>query len=265
MVDPMQIVEITQGSGPLVLGLPHTGTFVPPAIWDRLNATGQALTDTDWHVHQLYRDILPGVTTVRATHHRYVIDANRDPSGESLYPGQATTDLVPLTDFDGTPIWNDPPTAQEISDRADAFHRPYHAALETELARVQAIHGAALLFDCHSIRSVVPRLFEGTLPDLNLGTYNGASCAPRLAEIALTACADAPFTHVVNGRFKGGWTTRHHGRPTKGRHAIQMELAQSTYLKSQAPPWAFDPWKADRLRDSLAPMLQALSQAVREI
>ncbi|MBL3562209.1 N-formylglutamate deformylase, partial [Rhodovulum sulfidophilum] len=234
----MTPVEITRGDSPVILGLPHTGTHVPEDILARLNARGRELTDTDWHVHELYDGLLPGATTVRATFHRYVIDANRPPEDESLYPGQNTTGLVPLTDFDGEPIWDTTPDAAETARRLAEFHAPYHAALAAEIARVRARHGVAILYDCHSIRSVIPYLFEGTLPDFNIGTANGTTCAPAIAEAAASVCAGAEgYSHVQNGRFKGGWTTRHYGRPETGVHAIQMELAQSTHLTAEAAPF----------------------------
>ena len=262
----MPPVEVTRGVGPLVLGLPHTGTFLPPEIMARLNARGRILADTDFHIHRLYSDLLPDVTTVRATFHRYVIDANRPPDGESLYPGQNTTGLVPLTDFDGHDIWSDPPNAAEVERRRIAFHAPYHAALEAELARVHSRHGVALLYDCHSIRSHIPFLFDGTLPDFNIGTADGTSCAAALEGVALEICAKAEgYTHILNGRFKGGWTTRHYGNPRQGIPALQMELAQSTHLEAEAPPFAYRAAKAARLRPILAQILRELSQKVLEL
>lgn len=253
-------VEVTRGDGPVVLGLPHTGTWLPEDVRARLNARGRELIDTDWHIHRLYDGLLPGATTVRATFHRYVIDANRDPSGQSLYPGRNTTGLVPLIDFDGKPIWNDAPDADEIEARRVAYHAPYHAALEAELERVRQRHGVAILYDCHSIRSHIPFLFDGTLPDFNIGTNMGATCAPAIESATREICEQADgYTTTVNGRFKGGWTTRHYGRPAEGLHAIQMELAQSTYLTEEAPPWAFDAEKADGLRRLLARILESLA------
>jgi formiminoglutamase len=206
----MTPVEVYQGTGPIVLGLPHTGTYVPDAIADRLNENGRLLADTDWHIDQLYAGLLPQVTTVRAVFHRYVIDANRDPEGQSLYPGQNTTTLVPLTDFDGHPIWSTPPDAADVAARRAAFHAPYHAALSAELARVRDLHGVAILYDCHSIRSRIPFLFDGTLPDFNIGTNMTTTCAPQIEAATARICAQADgYSHVINGRFKGGWTTRH--------------------------------------------------------
>ncbi|MGB5558683.1 MAG: N-formylglutamate deformylase [Paracoccaceae bacterium] len=258
----MSFVEVHQGSSPVVLGLPHTGAHVPADILDQLNTFGRALADTDWHIHELYAGLLEDVTTVRTTVHRYVIDANRDPSGESLYPGQNTTGLCPLTDFDGNPIYNDgqEPDAHEVSARSKAYHAPYHAALEEELSRVTRIHGFAILYDCHSIRSHIPFLFDGTLPDFYIGTNIGATCAPEIETAVADICAAAPgYTSILNGRFKGGWTTRHYGRPSQGRHAIQMELAQSTYLAAETAPWAYDTARADRLRRQLRAILTTLS------
>ncbi len=254
---------VTEGDGPLILGFPHVGTHVPPRIAAMLNETGAGLTDTDWHVDRLYDGLAPGATTVRATFHRYVIDANRDPEGASLYPGQNTTGLVPLTDFDGRPLWRAEPDAAEIEARRAAFHAPYHAALAAQVARVKARHGVAILYDCHSIRSRIPFLFEGTLPDMNLGDNEGRTCAPAITEGTREICAASGYSHVVNGRFKGGWTTRWYGRPETGVHAIQMELAQATHLATEAPPFAYDDAKAARLRPVLAAILARLDALAR--
>jgi len=256
----MTPVSVTQGTGPIVLGLPHTGTFVPPDIIAGLNENGRKLADTDWHIDRLYDGVLPDVTTVTANFHRYVIDANRDPKGESLYPGQNTTTLVPLTDFDGADIWNAAPTEPEIATRRAAFHAPYHAALSAELERVRALNGVAILWDCHSIRSHIPFLFEGTLPDFNIGTNAGTTCAGPIEQATRAICAAAsPYSFTLNGRFKGGWTTRHYGRPTEGIHAIQMELAQSTYLAAEHAPWRYDDTKAAALRPHLTAILTELA------
>lgn len=253
-------VEVVRGDGPVILGLPHTGTFLPDAIRDRLNARGRILADTDWHIHDLYEGLLPDATTVRATFHRYVIDANRGPEDESLYPGQNTTGLVPVTDFDGQPIWDRPPDAQDTAERLARFHAPYHAALRAEVERVRTRHGVAILYDCHSIRSLIPFLFEGVLPDFNIGTANGSTCDPSIEAAARQVAEVSGRSWVVNGRFKGGWTTRHYGRPETGVHAIQMELAQSTHLASEAPPFALDPAKAQSLRVHLGAILRRLSE-----
>ena len=255
------LVEVVRGQGPVILGLPHTGTWLPDEVFARLNDRGQGLADTDWHVHELYAGLLPGATTVRAVFHRYLVDANRGPDDASLYPGQNTTGLCPVTDFDGRPIWREgeAPGPEEVAERTAAYHAPYHRALAAEIARVKAAHGLAILYDCHSIRSVIPYLFHGTLPDLNLGTADGAACAPGVEAAVLAQCRDTGYSYVANGRFKGGWTTRHYGRPEEGVHALQMELAQSTYLTAEAPPWAYDPERAERLRERLAGILETLA------
>jgi len=255
-------IEVVRGDSPLVLGLPHTGTEVPPEVWEALNDTGRQLADTDWHVERLYAGLVEGVTTVRTPVHRYAIDVNRDPAGESLYPGQNTTGLCPLTDFDGRAIYRAgmEPDAREVARRRAACHAPYHAALEAEIARVRGRHGFAVLYDCHSIRSEIPFLFEGRLPDFNIGTDNGATCDGAVERLVADVCAAAEgYSHVVNGRFRGGWTTRHYGRPSAGVHAIQMELAQATYMQ-EAPPWRYLEDRAARLRVHLADILNRLAQ-----
>lgn len=256
----MTPVEVNLGDSPIVLGLPHAGTFVPDDIFAKLNTRGQGLDDTDWHIHTLYDGLLAGATTVRATLHRYVIDANRDPTGASLYPGKNTTGLVPLTDFDGHDIWKTAPNESDVKARRQQYHVPYHTALQAALERARDIHGVAILYDCHSIRSNIPFLFEGTLPDFNIGTNLGTTCDPRIAAAVAEICTAADgCSSVTNGRFKGGWTTRHYGRPASGIHAIQMELAQSTYLKSETAPWSYDDAKAAQLRSHLRKILTTLA------
>ncbi|MEX3007405.1 N-formylglutamate deformylase [Hoeflea sp. TYP-13] len=259
----MEPVDVVRGDSPVILGLPHTGLHVPDDIWAKLNETGRALTDTDWNIHRLYKNLLPGATTVRATFHRYVIDANRDPSGKSLYPGQNTTTLCPLIDFDDNPLYREgmEPDNAEIEARRKAFHAPYHAAMTAEIERVREKHGIAVLYDCHSIRSVVPFLFEGTLPDFNIGDNGGTTCAPEITRIVADICGNAEgYTSVLNGRFKGGWTTRHYGQPQTGVHAIQMELAQRTHLETEAHPYDLDTEKSGRLRKPLGDVLSGIER-----
>lgn len=264
----MNAFEVHHGSSPVILGLPHTGTDVPEDIWARLNDNGRILADTDWHIHKLYDGLLDNVTTVRATFHRYCIDANRDPAGVSLYPGQNTTTLIPTTDFDGLAIWKDgqAPGEADIADRIARFHKPYHDALAAEIERVKAIHGVAILYDCHSIRSHIPFLFEGKLPDFNIGTDMGRTCDPKIEAVALEVTRNATgYTSILNGRFKGGWTTRHYGRPESGVHAIQMELAQSTHLTTETVPFAYDEEKATKLRVHLKTLLQELEKLAAKL
>lgn len=252
-------VSVKEGTSPVVIAVPHAGTWLPDDVRNRLNAKGAALADTDWHVNRLYEGLLPGVAMVVANFHRYVVDPNRPPDGASLYPGQNTTGLVATTDFDGAPIWSVPPTPDEITARVDRFHAPYHAAVRAALDAAKARHGVAILYDAHSIRSRIPFLFDGTLPDLSIGTADGASCAEVLSEAVMEiAGKSARYSHVLNGRFKGGWTTRHYGQPASGIHAIQMELAQSAYLQSEAAPFAYDDRKAANLRAVLFQILHRL-------
>lgn len=262
----MDIVTVLEGASPLVLAQPHSGTHIPAAIFERLNERGRAMADTDWHVDRLYDGLMPDASVVRANFHRYVIDANRPPDGASLYPGQNTTGLCPLTDFDGAPIYRDgaAPDAREIEQRRLDWHAPYHAALKSAIARAKLKFGYAVLYDCHSIRSAIPYLFDGDLPTFNIGTNNGATCTRAIESAAGEACAEASreggYSFILNGRFKGGWTTRHYGRPNEAEYAIQMELAQRAYM-TEAPPWDFDEAKAERLRAHLARILHAIVDA----
>lgn len=257
MVNP---VVIEEGEGPVLLAMPHSGTFVPPDIFAHLNPIGQALADTDWHVDKLYESLGENCTRVKAQFHRYVVDANRSPDDGNLYPGQNSTGLVPLSDFEGREIWQHPPDKADKAKRLQQFHHPYHQALHAQLARIKKRHGIALLFDCHSIRSEIAFLFEGRLPDLNIGTHDGKSCAVFLQEAAEKICHQSPYTSVVNGRFKGGWTTRHYGRPETGIHAIQLEIAQAIYLQKESAPWEIDPEKLQKLRKILQSLLHTLQE-----
>lgn len=256
---------VIRGEGPVVLGMPHVGTFLDDETKTALDDNGLAIADTDWHIDRLYDGLLDGVTVVKATFHRYVIDANRDPSGVSLYPGQNTTGLCPTTDFEGRAIYRPghEPAASEIARRLAAWHRPYHEALAAELARVKARWGVAVLYDCHSIRSRIPYLFDGRLPDFNIGTNGGTTCDTRIETAVRDIAAEAAgYTSIVNGRFRGGWTTRHYGVPTAGVHAIQMELAQEAYMIETAP-WKYAESRAERLRRPLGDILRGLDELAR--
>jgi formiminoglutamase len=257
----MNFIEKVQGDSPILLAFPHTGTDVPEEIWEKLNNNGKALSDTDWHIHKLYDGLVQNVSTIRTRIHRYVIDVNRDPSGASLYPGQNTTTLCPHTDFDGQPIWKHgcEPGLDEVEQRTQSYHQPYHDAIAEELSRIQMLHGYAILYDCHSIRSLIPFLFDGKLPDFNIGTNDGRSCSVRITNFVKHICDSAQdYTTIVDGRFKGGWTTRHYGKPVEGLHAIQMELAQSTYMTESAP-WDYQENLAKKTRKYLGKILEGLT------
>jgi N-formylglutamate deformylase len=263
----MNLFDVIRGDGPIILGQPHGGTWLPDDVLLRLNDNGRRLADTDWHIARLYDGLIEDVTVVRSHVHRYGIDANRDPARHSLYPGQNTTDLCPLTDFDGNGIWREgqTPRDDEIMQRCLAWHRPYHTALAAEIVRLKALHGVVLVFDCHSIRSRIPYLFEGELPALSIGTDNGNTCSPALQSVVCDITKNADYRSVVNGRFRGGWTTRQYGQPHTGVHAIQLEIAQSCYLESEAAPWAYDISKAALLRPVLKHMLTALQIAAKDL
>jgi formiminoglutamase len=235
-------LTVRRGDTPLLMSLPHTGLDIPPDCAAGLVSPDLARHDADWHIEKLYgfaADL--GATTVHTTLSRTVIDVNRDPSGASLYPGQATTGLVPTETFDGEALYraDAAPTPEEIERRKSRYFAPYHTALTDELKRLRARFVRVVLYDCHSIRSVIPRLFQGELPVFNIGSNDGRACDPELAERIAAICAASPWSRVLNGRFKGGWITRNYGRPADGVHAVQMELAYRGYLaeESAAPRW----------------------------
>lgn len=257
----MTLFTFTEGTTPLLVSIPHAGTVMPADIRERLTPEAADLPDTDWHVERLY-DFAAGLGAgvLAATHSRYVVDLNRPPDDQSLYPGRATTGVVPTTLFDGRPLYRDGqvPDAAETAARIEAYWRPYHAFLAERLDRLKAEHGYALLYDAHSIRSRVPRLFDGRLPDFNIGTNGGASARPALTIRLALVCQDAPgFETTVNGRFKGGFITRHYGRPDERVDAVQMELAQGAYM-DEDPPHTYQTVKAEPVRDILRRVLERM-------
>jgi len=257
----MKLFALDCGESPLIVDIPHAGTHVPVDLAARLTPAALALPDTDWHVEKLFSFALKlGVTMLVATHSRYVVDLNRDPGGRALYPGADNTELVPTRTFANEPIYlpADEPDAAGITQRRTEYFTPYHAVLAAEIERVRARHGYAILLDAHSIRREVPRFFAGRLPDLNLGTVDGASCAPEFHHAAALAISRSnAFSSVVNGRFKGGFITRHYGVPDHRVHALQLEQAQACYM-DESPPY---PWDANRAAP-LVGVLEALVEVL---
>jgi N-formylglutamate deformylase len=256
----MTAFDLTRGTAPLLVSFPHVGTGIPDDIAARLTPAALARPDTDWHLPRLYDFVgALGASTLVARTSRYVIDLNRPPEDANLYPGQDTTGLVPVDTFHKQPLYRDArPDAAEIGARRERYWRPYHAALDAELARIKSAHGVAVLWDAHSIASVLPRFFEGKLPDLNLGTAKGASCAESL-QVAVEGVlrAQRSYTWVANGRFTGGYITRRYGQPGAGVHALQLEMCQCTYM-DESPPFVF----RDDLAAGVRPILRALLEAV---
>ena len=307
---------IIHGDLPLIVSMPHTGIDIPAGLEQRFVSSWLARKDADWWVHLLY-DFAPelGATIVRTSMSRTVIDVNRDPSGRSLYPGQNTTELCPTVSFDGEPLYREGglPAAEEIATRRELYFMPYHAALQAEIARLRNRYDRVVLFEAHSIRSRIPHLFDGELPNFNIGTNSGASCAPELVAAIENICDASPelvfpppqagevprkggggkshasphppspafgrispargggnssagerelFTRVTNGRFKGGWTTRHYGEPGKGVHAIQLELAMRGYMDEPDKPTP-DNWPTSYDAHRAAP-IRAILQNILE-
>lgn len=255
------IYSLTPGTGPLLISVPHVGTRIPPDLSGNYLPRALQVEDTDWHLEQLYAFATRlGAGLIVPRHSRFVIDLNRSPDNAPMYPGANNTELCPTRFFTGEPIYRDgqAPDAAEIARRRAVYWQPYHDALAAELDRIHARHGHAILFDGHSIKSELPWLFDGKLSDLNLGTANGTSCAASLrSALSQVLQAQDRFTQVTDGRFKGGHITRHFGRPSEGRHAIQLEMCWSTYMR-ETPPFEVDPQRAAQL----TPVLQALVQTM---
>jgi formiminoglutamase len=261
-------LTVHRGTAPLIVSLPHTGTVIPDELEPKFVSRPLALRDTDWWIEQLYdfaTDL--GATVIRTAISRSVIDVNRDPSGASLYPGQNTTGLCPTTTFDGRPLYRpgQEPDEAEVSRRLQAYFVPYHSALKAEIARTREAHPHIVLYDCHSIRSRVPRLFEGELPNFNIGTNGGPTADPAVAALVERHCRVPGFSQVTNGRFRGGWITRDNGDPSRGIHAIQMETACRGYMDESEDdePAPYDPTRAAPMRTVLEATLAALAAWAR--
>lgn len=251
-----------RGTTPLLVSLPHVGTVIPAELQPRLQPRALATEDADWHLDRVYAFVRArGASLIVPRHARYVIDLNRPPENAPMYPGVNNTELCPTRFFTGEPLYREgqAPDAAEVVQRIESHWRPYHDALRGELERLRAAHGHAILFDGHSIKSELPWLFEGRLPDLNLGSADGASCAPSLrTALAEVLAAQSRYTQVVDGRFKGGHITRHYGRPGDGVHAVQLEMCWRCYMADEAPPYAYDEARAAAVRPLLERLVDAM-------
>lgn len=264
----MNSVEYIQGDTPLLISIPHMGTSIPESIAKDMTAIGRSIPDTDWHLDRLYdfADAL-GAHFITPHYSRYVIDLNRKPGGEALYPGLNTTTLVPLHTFAGEPIYEQghEPSKADIAERVNVFWKPYHRCLKEKLDLIKQQQGFVILFEAHSILSQLPLLFDGQLPDLNIGTHSGQSCSQALETLVKQVLSqDKNYRLVVNDRFKGGYITRHYGCPTEQVHSMQLELVQSNYLSEQATAhhdrFEYDTVKAERLQQLLKKLIEGLLQ-----
>lgn len=259
----IEICSTHEGSSPLLISVPHDGCHLPPDIMERMSPAGLAVPDTDWHVAELYefaRDLDAHI--IIANYSRYVVDLNRSHADDTLYPGQVATGLCPTQTFAGDEIYSDGGVSDaEKSARVASYWRPYHDRLASTLAQIRAQHGYALLWDAHSIPSRVPRLFEGELPELNIGTNAGESCAAGIEAAVVAVARQSSYSTAVNARFKGGYITRHYGRPVDGVHALQLEIAQRTYMDEGSG--VFDAVKAGELRTTLGKMLRSFIDGAR--
>jgi N-formylglutamate deformylase len=255
-----ELYRFTPGATPLLISVPHAGTHVPPDIGERLTPAALTLADTDWHVDRLYEFAAAiGAGLLTATHSRYVIDLNRDPAGVALYPDADNTELVPLTTFAHEAIYapGREPDDAEKKGRIAKYWEPYHAKLRRELDAIRSRFGVAILWDGHSIPSEVPRFFKGSLPDLNIGTAKGASADRELiARVAAAIRGGASYSSVLDGRFTGGYITRHYGDPSAGVHALQLELTWKNYMAKEAAPFSYDAARAAPLQALLKACLE---------
>jgi N-formylglutamate deformylase len=259
----MNTFTLQPGRVPLLISLPHDGSYIPEDIAARMQPAARRSLDTDWHVGRLYEPLAQalGSSVLKPLASRYVIDLNRPVDGHALYPGQRETGLVSTIGFGGEPLYLDGglPDAAEVQQRINDYWQPYHQALTHELARLHAEHGRVVLWEGHSIRSRVPMLFDGQLPDFNLGTASGASCGAPL-QAGLQACLESQsrYSFAVNGRFKGGYITRHYGNPAADIQAVQLELVQLNYMNEKS--FDYDESRAVAVRQLISQMLRVCLQ-----
>ncbi|WP_299826707.1 N-formylglutamate amidohydrolase [uncultured Roseobacter sp.] len=253
-------VDVTMGSSPLIITIPHASTQIAHSIMQRLNDIGRALTDTHWHIDRLHHDLVEDVTVVKPNFHRYLCDLDCNPSAwDDKGRGPNLTPSAPILNQDGQAIWRYAPDKLEMASWRSAFYAPYHAALATQIARVRSKHGFAVLYDCRATRSEIPNLFDGVAPNFSIGTYMGATCDHKLAACIAGICLNENnYTSDINKHLKGGWIVRRYGCPKRGVHALQMELSLSTYLQAERDPWLYDPVKAQVARIVLAKILNRL-------
>lgn len=258
-----EVFDFSPGNTPLLISVPHDGRQLPPQQQSRMSAAGIQIPDTDWHVAQLYDFATHlGASILTAKYSRYVVDLNRSANDEALYPGQLVTGLCPERTFSGAPIYAQGGVSeQERASRVQQYWRPYHKKISDTLSELRQAHGYAVLWDAHSIPSVVPSLFDGELPALSLGSNDGKSCGQPAEQAVAAIAASSNYSSVVNGRFKGGYITRHYGAPDAGVHALQMELTQRCYMDETS--LVFDEAKALSLRDTLQRMLLTYVDAAK--
>lgn len=260
--------HLHRGSVPLLVSIPHMGTEIPADLRSNFVQRALEVEDTDWHLDRLYafaREL--GGSVLQPTVSRYVVDLNRPPDDTPMYPGASNTELCPSRFFTGDPLYREGFTLspEQKAQRRATWWLPYHQALQEEIARLKAAHGFVLLWDAHSIRAEIPWLFEGRLPDLNIGTADGRSADPSITQAVAAAAARHPqFTHVVNGRFKGGYITRQYGRPADHVHAVQLEMCQSLYMR-EAPPWNYEEAQAAKVQPVVREMVEAALAACRKL
>ncbi len=260
--------HLDRGSVPLLVSMPHMGTRIPDEMRHLYLPRALDVEDTDWHMDRLYAFVKDlGASTLKPVFSRYVIDLNRPPDDAPMYPGASNTELCPTHFFTGEPLYQagSTPNAEQRAQRRDHYWEPYHQALKMELQRLKAVHGFALLWDAHSIRSQIPWLFEGRLPDLNIGTASGDSAHPSITSAIAAACSNVPgVSSVVNGRFKGGYITRQYGRPAEHIHAVQLEKCQSLYMQEETP-FAYNDAQGRRIQPVLQAMVEAALGATRAL
>lgn len=260
--------DLHRGESPLLVSIPHMGTDIPAEFRPAFRERALAVEDADWHMDRLYAFAAGelGATVLKPRHARYVVDLNRPPDDTPMYPGASNTELCPTRFFSGEPLYLEgrQPDAAAREARRERFWKPYHQALASEIARIRERHGFVLLWDAHSIRSEIPWLFEGVLPDLNIGTAGGASADDRIAQAVVRAAARPGVSHVLNGRFQGGYITRHYGRPAEHVHAVQLEMCQKLYMR-EAPPYDWIAERAERIRPVVRDMVAAALAAGRRL
>lgn len=256
------VYTLHRGSAPLLVSLPHVGTFIPDDLRPQLVARALDVEDTDWYLERLYAFVTDlGASLLVPRHSRYVVDLNRPSDNQPMYAGANNTELCPTRFFTGDTLYRDgqAPDDDAVQQRVQRYWQPYHDALQGELARLRAQHGHVVLFDGHSIKSELPWLFDGMLPHMNLGTAGGSACDAGLTrQVVQVFAAQQAYSHVLNGRFKGGHITRTYGNPAQGVHALQLEMCWRAYMNESPRGWD------DTRAAAVTPLLRQMVLTLRD-
>ncbi len=261
-MEVFRIIPPQNSEVPILLSVPHCGTAFPEELAsDYKPEFVRAPEDTDWFVDTLYDFAAElGIGLIAANYSRWVIDLNRNPQSKPLYAdGRIITALCPVTTFTGQSIYKDERKeveTGEVQRRRNVYFDPYHQKIKGLLDVLKKKYGKVLLWDCHSIRQQVLTIQKDKFPDLILGDADGTSASPGLIETVLGGLDHSDYSVSHNHPFKGGYITRHFGRPSENQHALQLEMTKMNYMDDSE--MSYDKSRAEKIRALLKSIFEKL-------